>query len=71
MPSWANGTSPATPSVFSWRGSKRTGMGISVRAAKRSAIRATLTLAFGTGAMANIDWAPLKIARHGSVANSE
>jgi hypothetical protein len=48
----------------------RTGSGSSVIATKSRPSRPMLTLPFGTGASWNVACAPLKIARHGSVANS-
>ena len=62
---------PATPRVRSVRGSKRTGIGISVWATKRPASASMETLALGTGARTGSEETPEKIARHGSVANSE
>ena len=72
MPRRPVGISPTAPSVRTVRGSKRTGTGISVSA--RNAMPEALDRHVGVGDPApstGSDVTPEKIARHGSVPNSE
>lgn len=71
MPRRPAGGSAPTPRVLSVEAEKRTGIGISVWATNPLASASMLTLALGTGAMIGIEATPEKIARQGSVPNSE